>query len=273
MNDMDMLDLLLDGKELPEDEQGTEGTEQDADDDTSTEDDQSVGTDGGDQSSGAEGDGTGEGEGGEGDPDPAKEAEAKARKQEAAAFAKLRVENSKLNKAVASLTKALNIEGATLDEQIAALTELATKRLAKEQGIPAEILQKLNALEEETQATRAARNEAVLLENLTSLKTSKGLSDEAFDAFIEHLDSTGLSSRLFEDPNSVDLDYVYYKLHGTQDIEQRIKSEVEKAIKDFAAAGNKSTTPGKANGKPGSTETNISTVKDLDSFLDSLDKK
>ena len=194
-------------------------------------------------------------------PDPAKAAAGQA-------FAQMRVENKKLNtmlKSVAEVLGVSNLEDPDKLQQV--LQEKITKALADKQGVPPELLTRLQQLEERDKAYTQDQTRQAAYLGFQKVKTQFELDDVALNAFADQLISEGINP--FEQEVNLVGAYVERNIKKLlQDAEAKgIQKEAERAAN---ASAHSTTPPGKSNppGTPGDP-TKITSMNQLNGWFNS----
>jgi hypothetical protein len=189
--------------------------------------------------------------------------------QAAKAFAEQRVQINKYEKILKNINSILGVEDdgkGTPDEIAARLETKVNELLAKKQGIPAEIFERLNKQDEDIQARQLeqTRNNALL--GFQQVKNEFGINDDELQAFAEALILDG------KNPFMVPLDLITeYKVKNIDTIVQ--KAEERGRLAEQARTTkvmNHSSNPG-VKQVPGteSSEDKITTVKQLEGWFNS----
>jgi len=185
-----------------------------------------------------------EGEGkGKGEPKPKAQPD-----KAAAAFAQMRVQNQRYAKVMKDLATVLQIEDTKNPEAVLnALNEKITELKAKQQGVPVEVLQRLQALEEENYAFTQDQIRRNTYLGFQAVKDTFELTDEELNAFADQLVAEGKNP--FETPMDLLAEYRNLNFEALQKkaYEAGLRAEAERAAK---AAGH-STQPGKTQGPRG----------------------
>lgn len=202
--------------------------------------------------------------------EPSNSASSLASQKQSKAFAEMRVQNQQYNKTLKSLGELL---GAQNVNDPTALLNLVQEKIvqaqAKTQGVPVDILTKLNMLEAEQQKSQAQAVQQQALLGFQNVKNKFGLDDKGLEDFSNQLVELGLNP--FE--TQVDLVRVYrdvnFETLQTKAIEKAIADERARALK--AAQG--STTPSSTNGGAGDpNQVQIKDVKGLESWFEKQGK-
>lgn len=186
------------------------------------------------------------------------------------AFAQLRVQNAQYRKTLNGIAKILGVtDTSNPDTLIAQLNKVILEKEAKDKNVPAELLERLQILEErDREYTQKQIMEYAYL-GFQRVKDLFNLDDAGLQKFADELVAAGINP--FE--TKVDVVREYKLLHFDELIqaafEQGVKQEQERAAK----AANHSTTPKpqKGPGQNGNPE-KITTVAQLNDWMNSQSK-
>ena len=197
---------------------------------------------------------------------PAIDPEAQRRNE---AFAAMRAENNKYKKFLQHIMKGANFTGAE-DEFINQLTEASYQRQAQRQGnqISPEILKRMDTLETQNRSLIESQNRQMFATNLRNLQEQLKLNDNEIKEFIdlavkERIDLT------IPDTNFVTL---YQGLFFDKLKEKILNEERQNWIAQNSKANSAANPDGKS-GKKDPTPTNVNTMAEFDSLLQSIPKK
>lgn len=184
----------------------------------------------------------------------------------AAEFARMRIENKKLSTLLGDVAKILGIQDISDPEKmLQAVQEKVLQAQAKAIGIPEDILKRQKETEEKL--TQYEQNQLRMQAYLGFQKVmdTYKLTQAQLNAFADELLEQGRNP--FTTP--MDLVKEYRDLHW----EDILKAEREKALQEeadrAAKAANHSTQPPTKDGKPGGDPAKITTVRDLDIWMNS----
>lgn len=200
--------------------------------------------------------------------DSSNKADAQVKKQREA-FYNLRKQNKAQEKLIRGLGKILGFDAkADQTEIIDKVQELITQKEAKEQNVPVEFLQRMQALEQRLQENESKEREGKVQAELTDLITEFELDDDQVDAFIKQLVEDGKNPL---EVDGIDLKAEYLKAHYEEMLEKASQAAVEKEQirKEKVETQSAGTLPGKTGGGKGS-EGKIETVSDLDRYFDGI---
>lgn len=185
------------------------------------------------------------------------------------AFAAMRAENNKYKKFLQHIMKGANFTGAE-DEFINQLTEASYQRQAQRQGnqISPEILKRMDTLETQNRSLIESQNRQMFATNLRNLQEQLKLNDNEIKEFIdlavkEKIDLT------IPDTNFVTL---YQGLFFDKLKEKILNEERQNWIAQNSKANSAANPDGKS-GKKDPTPTNVNTMAEFDSLLQSIPKK
>lgn len=184
----------------------------------------------------------------------------------AAEFARMRIENKKLSTLLGDVAKILGIQDISDPEKmLQAVQEKVLQAQAKAIGIPEDILKRQKETEEKlTQYEQNQMRTQAYLGFQKVMDTYK-LTQAQLNAFADELLEQGRNP--FTTP--MDLVKEYRDLHWEDILEaEREKARQEEADR-AAKAANHSTQPSTKDGKPGGDPAKITTVRDLDAWMNS----
>lgn len=189
--------------------------------------------------------------------------------KKAFAFAQLRQEASQKKQLLTGLQKILNIpEDTPMEDVMSKVQEAIVKAQSKQTGVPEEIINKINNLEQRDKEYRAHQLQESAYLGFNKIQKEFGLDQASVKAFAVELLKDNLN------PFEQDVDIMQeYKLRHFNDI---IKAEVAKAVQAeqqrAAKAGTQSTQPGNTQGQTKGEQGKINSIKDLDNWLNTQKK-
>lgn len=208
-------------------------------------------------------DGEGNDEGGQ-PAQPTGETDEQRRANEA--FAAMRSENSKYKKFIQHIMKGANFQG---DEEafMNQLTEASYQRQARNQGgqVSPEVLKRMDTLEAQNKSLIDAQNRQMFTANLKNMQETLNLTDKDLKEFVdlavrEHIDLT------IPGTNFITLyQGLFYNKLKERDIEAARQTWIEQNSKANGAAN-----PDGKSGKKDPTPTNVNTMAEFDSLLQSI---
>ena len=205
------------------------------------------------------------------DDDASKQDQVRAKKA-SDAFAKLRVENASYEKTLKGIAGLLGIDmnNTTNDKLVETLQERITNAQAKQQGVPAELLKRLDSLEQEKAARELKDIRTQALIGFQKVKTKFNLDDKALQDFAVELDAEGKNPFT----TVMDLEAAYITKHFNDIIEaakaEGIKEEQERASK----AAQNSSNPGNKQGASSSDDAvdSVKSIADLNKWFNNQNK-
>lgn len=258
-------DILKDFEEMFSQGQEDENEDNESENDPETQEDDDEGSEEGTEENQDDesGDDEGSEEGKVKDNSPSKQAQA---------FYTLRQQVKERDKILKSIGSVIGLDdNASSEELISAIQNILVQKEAKDQGVPVEYLQRLQALESQVQEAQSIKHEAKLKDDLTNLADEFELDGDALTEFVLELDKQGKNPLTNE---GVDLKSEYLKLHwkGMLEDAKAQAIAVETARKDKVDKKASKTPPAKAGGDPSGVD-EVKTIADLDAMLDaSLNK-
>jgi hypothetical protein len=184
------------------------------------------------------------------------------------AFAAMRAENSKYKKLMNTLMRGSNFNG---DEQafIDLLTNESYKQQAKLQGMAAnpELLKKMDQQEEQIrQLTESQRDQALMI-GLKTLQQNHNLTGKEVEMFVQR----AIDNRIDLLAPGVNFDTLYKGMFFDDIIKKQIEEERQKWIKQSNKSANAATPDGKS-GKQDPAKTDVKTMTELNSLLNTVSK-
>lgn len=182
------------------------------------------------------------------------------------AFAAMRAENSKYKKFMQHIMKGANFQG---DEAafMEALTEASYKRQAANQGnqVSPEILKRMDTLESQNNSLLEARNRELFAANLKNMQTSLSLSDKDVKEFVDY----ALKEKIDLTIPGTNFVTLYRGLFYDKLMSRTVEDERQKWITQSNKANNATNPDGKS-GKQDPVSTNVNTMAEFDSLLQSI---
>lgn len=185
------------------------------------------------------------------------------------AFAEMRVQNNQYKKTLNTLASVLKIDSNLPPEQMMQqIQNTLSGVLAKQTGVPAEMLQRLEQLEEINGKYQQERLYSKSQTELIEIRDRYKLDDKGVEDFMSELLRDGKNPLVQE----IDLMQEYVNRHHEditkKAVEDAIRAEQQRAA---AAAANGTTPPAASGGNPPAPgDTKISSVRDLDTYFKGL---
>lgn len=190
--------------------------------------------------------------------------------RQAQAFAQMRIDLKKKDDILKGIAEVVGLKDAkNPDEILSGLQNVITQAQAKAQGIPPELMQRLQQLEARDKEFTQTQIAQQAYTGFQKVKDTYKLDNKALNAFADELIAAGQNP--FQQP--MDLVNAYKLMHHDEivqrEVEKAIKAEAERAAK----AAQHSSTPGsKAGGTPGAPE-KITNISELNAFFEDASKK
>lgn len=184
--------------------------------------------------------------------------------KDANAFAEMRVQNKLFADTLKKIADATGIEYTNQDEMIAALNGDALTKLAAKQGVPVELLQRMEMLEKNSRLWEEQQLQQRLTSGFGALQQKYGLDQQAMMSFAQQLDAERVDLR------NVDIEKEYVARNLDAIVAARVQAAVQAALSKDASIDAHSTAPtqqGVGVGGGGGAETQIKSAADLVSFL------
>lgn len=181
------------------------------------------------------------------------------------AWAQMRVQNKQMESMLHKIADAYDIKANSTEELIQKLNDDAITKLSAKQGVPKELLQRLEILEQHEAEYQKIQTDNYLTQAFVDLQKEFNLDSQALMAFANQLQTAGI------DPykTKVDIRAEYVSRNLDSIIQARINQAVEQALRIDQGAAQQSTTPLPANG-PNSTQqvdNRINTTAGLQALL------
>ena len=200
------------------------------------------------------------------DPAPADNGQAEDQRLANEAFAAMRSENSKYKKFMQHIMKGANFNGSE-EDFMNNLTEAAYQRQAQRQGnqVSPELLKRMDTLETQNKSLIDAQNRQMFTANLKGLQDAFKLNDEEIKEFVtfavkEQIDLTVPGTN-------------FITLYQGLFFDKLMNKKLEEARQDWIAQNSKASSAANPDGKSGKkdpTPTNVNTMAEFDSLLQSI---
>jgi hypothetical protein len=252
---------------------GDDEDEDEEDEDAGDEDDEDGDDEGDDSDDGDEGGDEGDKDG---DKEPPKhggqQKKPHAGQKDNAAFAKMRAENNQLKRTLDALAKGLGIpDHLSPSEKSEKISGVLTELQSKKTGVPVEVIQRLEKLEQENVSFKTKEVELHNVEAFGQIREKYGASDEDIEKFKEDLAAAN-----FDYENTkVPLEPVFMTMYFDSIVQRRIEAKDEKEQQRKDKANKHASTPNSGKGKQEDAggDKKIAKVTDLDEFLSQYEKK
>lgn len=186
----------------------------------------------------------------------------------AQAFAQMRVQNKQYEKLLAGMAQVLGVDAKDPESITQALNSKVTEAQAKQQNIPVDILNRLQQLEEQNSMfnQEQVRRQAYL--GFQNVKNKFGLDDKALNSFAETLVADNMNP--FESPLDLETEYIKrnYQTLVAQAEARGAQAEAQRA----ANANKNGTVPNPKQGQPLEEPDKITSISDLDKWLNNHKK-
>lgn len=180
------------------------------------------------------------------------------------AWAQMRVQNKQMQEILTKIADAYDIKAGSPEELIQKLNEDALAKLSAKQGVPLELLKRLEVLEAHEQEYQKIQTTNYLTQSFTELQKEFNLDQQALMNFAQQLQTSGIDP--FKTKVDIRAEYISRNLDSI--IQARINQAVENALRIDQGATQQSTTPLPATGTPGQqVEPKINTTAELQALL------
>lgn len=181
--------------------------------------------------------------------------------KDANAFAQMRAQNKMMSNMLEKMARAKGVEYSGMDDLMAKFNDESLGLLAEKQGVPKELLAKIEALEADANAYRAQQTNNRLVSQMQSIQNEFGLSAQELNDFAVQIDNSGA------DLNTINLRAEYLNRNMDAIINKRVQAAVEAALRGDAEINQQSSTPIPAGNTNQGTGVSIESVADLRSIL------
>lgn len=190
----------------------------------------------------------------------------KAVNQQAQAFAQMRIANKQQQQLINQIAQVVGVANTSDPNAVmTALQNLVIKAQSQKQGIPEEVLSRLNTLEASNQEYQKQQAYLAAGRGFHNIKEKFELDDDALESFARELIADGINP--YE--QVVDLMSEYRNRHFDELIEQAVQRGIAQEAKRAAKAGAQSSTPGATVGASDDSETpKINSVAELNKWLE-----
>lgn len=184
------------------------------------------------------------------------------------AFGQMRTEIKSLEGLLEKVAKANGIEFTDAKDLKTKLTDDAIRKMAEKDHVPVELLQKLEALEADSNELKRQRLQDAAAVGFQKVMDTYGLTTDQLKEFAVELEKQGKNPFT----QAIDIVAEYKMLHYDDILKAEVQKAVEAALKKDSAANESSTQPGQQQGSNGGSGDKISTVAALDALLDGMPK-
>ena len=181
-----------------------------------------------------------------------------------AAFAEMRAQNKLYGDLIKKMADANGIQYQNEADLINALNGDALNKIAERKGVPVEILQRMEQLEQNSRNWEAQQNQQRLTNGFQNLMTKYNLDQTGLTNFAGELDKAGV------DINTVDIEKEYVSMHLDDIIAARTAAAVAEALKqekELGSSGVSVMRKGSGAMTGGGSSEKIGSVADLRAFL------
>lgn len=179
------------------------------------------------------------------------------------AFAEMRVQNQQYLKTIKALGELLGTDANDPSKLLGVVQDKIVQAQSKAQGIPVEILNKLNMLEAESQRNQQQNIQQQTLIGFQTVKNQFGLDDKGLDTFAQELADKGINPFA----QQVDLVGLYQNIHYKDILAKEVAKAVDEEKARALKAATQSTTPSGTNGGTPPTEAQVKDTKGLEDWF------
>ena len=183
-------------------------------------------------------------------------------------FAQMRNQIASYEALLSKVGNATGIKFDNVQDLTTKLNDDALTRLAQQQNVPVELMRKLEMLEQDSNNWKQAQLKESALAGFQNLMTKFELTQEELNQFAIELDEADMNP--FN--KAVDVEATYISKHYQEVLNKQVQTAVQEALKQSQVADAHSTTPNTNTGAPSSPDAKVTTVHQLNNFLDSLGK-
>ena len=166
--------------------------------------------------------------------------------KDAGAFAAMRVRNKQMESMLKRVADAAGIQYTNTDDMLTKLNDDALGKLAEKQGVPKELLMRLDSLEKSNQEYRQEQMNTKLRNDFMALQEKYNLTPEPLQTFATQLSNDRV------DPLSADIMREYEVRNFDAIVQQRIQDAVQAALSKDQQVDEHSSTPNAAQGSSAS---------------------
>lgn len=166
--------------------------------------------------------------------------------KDAGAFAAMRVRNKQMESMLKRVADAAGIQYTNTDDMLMKLNDDALGKLAEKQGVPKELLMRLDSLEKSNQEYRQEQMNTKLRNDFMALQEKYNLTPEQLQTFATQLSNDRV------DPLSADIMREYEVRNFDAIVQQRIQDAVQAALSKDQQVDEHSSTPNAAQGSSAS---------------------
>lgn len=183
--------------------------------------------------------------------------------KQAYAFAEMRNQVNTYKNILSKIATANGIEYGDDKELLSKLSDDTITKLAQKQNVPVELLKKVEALEQDSEALKQTRLKDAALIGFQKVMTDYQLTEQELTKFAQELDEHNLNPFVSE----VDLEKEYRNLHFNDIVQKRVDAAVQAALSKSTQADKHSSKPNTKTGGGNNTNQKIDTVSGLNSLL------
>ena len=153
----------------------------------------------------------------------------KQTKEENAAFAQLRREKEEAEKRAKVVEKFAASHGMTVDQYLAAVQAQEEEQRAQQQGIPVDILRRMESMENQLTETKSTAAREKFWSEVDSVKTTYGLTNQEIDKIFTYIGENGLVNLETKLP-SVSFEFAYKAANFDNVIPRKVKEAKQEAL-------------------------------------------
>ena len=153
----------------------------------------------------------------------------KQTKEENAAFAQLRREKEEAEKRARVVEKFAASHGMTVDQYLAAVQAQEEEQRAQQQGIPVDILRRMESMENQLTETKSTAAREKFWSEVDSVKTTYGLTNQEIDKIFTYIGENGLVNLETKLP-SVSFEFAYKAANFDNVIPRKVKEAKQEAL-------------------------------------------
>lgn len=185
------------------------------------------------------------------------------------AFASMRVKNKQLTDIINNVAAVIGLDPTKMapKELEAAMNQAVIEAQSQQTQIPTEILERLNYLENQNKEREAEKLHSAARNGILAIKEQYGASKDELTEFLSNLAQDGI------DPlhTQVDLTTEYVKRNFDKVVAARVETQVAAELERREKAQSSASTPSASKGSSPGDGNKISSVKEFERMLDTMD--
>lgn len=182
------------------------------------------------------------------------------------AFAEMRRTNAQYAALLGKIAQVNGIEYQNTNDLLSKLNDNTITAMAKQQNVPVELLQRIESLQQDSDAFKAQQAQQSAVAGFQKVMTTHGLTEAELQSFARELDAKGVNPFV----QQVDIEAEYKLTHFDDIVAKQIDRAVKEALAKSNSADNNSTTPMQQQSPGGTDNKPVSTLDGLNAMLDQM---